>query len=102
MDRGGLSRLFALDGFDDLHSGENSAEEQTADLGNEFNLVGQIPGFKLVHLGLLLSWVRMDELRWIEYPSCFLYQKIGRWDGIGELFGFQAAVEGSPGDAQRF
>ena len=53
MDRSGLSRLFALDGFDDLHGGENSAEEQAADLGNEFYLVGQIPSFQFVHLGLL-------------------------------------------------
>ncbi len=53
MDRSGLSRLFALDGFDDLHGGENSAEEQTADLGDKFDLIGQIPGFKLVHFRLL-------------------------------------------------
>ncbi len=58
MDRSGQWFLvIALDGFDDLNGGENGTEEQTSDLGNELDLVGQIPGFKLVHLGLL-CWVR--------------------------------------------
>ncbi len=65
MDRSGQRFLvIALDGLDDLHGCENSAEEQTADLGNELDFVGQIPGFQFVHFGLL-CWVRMDELRWI-------------------------------------